>query len=429
MSVMALLAEIRLPNASATLKSYSGQSFQTVNCARQIKLGFMNAYLDNAATAAIRPEALKEFSSHLQMVGNPSAIHSAGQAIRRALEEARESIAASLNADRNEVIFTSGGTEADNLAIKGLYWQRYKENANRTVIVSAETEHHAVIDPIEWLVKEQGAEVAWVPVDDRGVLDIDWLKQYVNENHERIALISLMWVNNEIGVISPMEDIVAIASTRQIPVHSDAIAALGHVPIDFGASGLAAMSISAHKVGGPVGVGALLVSRSATLVSLQHGGGQERGFRSGTMAAAAAKAFARALELTVAELDAETERLLELRDLTIAGVYAAAPDAVFTRADAPGVPNNVHFTFPGCHGDSLLFLLDQAGVQVSTGSACQAGVSGASHVVLALGRSEADASGPLRISFGPDTTRADVELFLRALPSAYQAAKKAGLPT
>jgi cysteine desulfurase len=389
----------------------------------------MNAYLDNAATTAIRPEALAKYSEYLQLTGNPSAIHSAGQFVRRALEEARESIAASLNADRNEVVFTSGGTEADNLAIKGIYWKRNSQDSKRNLIVSAETEHHAAIDPIEWLVKDQGAEVAWVPVDDRGVVDLDWLRAFVAENHERIALITLMWVNNEIGVITPIADVVTIADEFKIPVHSDAVAALGHIPIDFAAAGLAAMSISAHKIGGPVGVGALLVSRSATLISLQHGGGQERGFRSGTMTAAAAKAFACALESSIAELESETQRLLKLRDRTIAGVYAAAPDAVFTRADAPGVPNNVHFTFPGCHGDSLLFLLDQAGVQVSTGSACQAGVSGASHVVLALGRSEADASGPLRISFGPTTTDVDVDEFLAALPGAYQAAKKAGLPT
>lgn len=413
----------------ATLKSYSGQSFQSVNCNRQIKLVFMNAYLDNAATTALRPEVLQEYSDYLKLVGNPSAIHSAGQATRRALEEARESIAKSLNADRNEVIFTSGGTEADNLGIKGIFWQRNQKDSARNIIVSAETEHHAVIDPIEWLAKEQGAEIAWVPVDDRGVLDLAWLEDFIEANHARVALISLMWVNNEIGVISPIVAITNLAAKHGIPVHSDAVAALGHVDIDFGNSGLAALSISAHKIGGPVGVGALLVSRATTIVSLQHGGGQERGFRSGTMTAAAAKAFARALEISVQEIDSEAQRLVKLRDRTIAGIYRAAPDAVFTRADAPGVPNNVHFTFPGCHGDSLLFLLDQAGVQVSTGSACQAGVSGASHVVLALGRSEADASGPIRISFGPDSTDADVDALLAALPDAYLAAKKAGLPT
>lgn len=413
----------------ATLKSYSGQSFQSVNCNRQIKLIFMNAYLDNAATTALRPEVLQEYSDYLKLVGNPSAIHSAGQTTRRALEEARESIAKSLNADRNEVIFTSGGTEADNLAIKGIFWQRNQKDRARNIIVSAETEHHAVIDPIEWLAKEQGAEIVWVPVDDRGVLDLAWLEGFIEANHARVAMISLMWVNNEIGVISPVVAITNLAAKHGIPVHSDAVAALGHIDIDFGNSGLAALSISAHKIGGPVGVGALLVSRATTIVSLQHGGGQERGFRSGTMTAAAAKAFARALEISVQEIDSEAQRLVKLRDRTIAGIYRVAPDAVFTRADAPGVPNNVHFTFPGCHGDSLLFLLDQAGVQVSTGSACQAGVSGASHVVLALGRSEADASGPIRISFGPDSTDADVDALLTALPDAYLAAKKAGLPT
>jgi cysteine desulfurase len=389
----------------------------------------VNAYLDNAATAPLRPSALATYVEHLKLVGNPSAIHSAGQLVRRAVEEAREDIAEVVNANRSEVVFTSGGTESDNLAIKGLYWQRQSENPLRKVIVSSAAEHHAVIDPIEWLVKNQRAEVVWVKHDHRGVIDLEDLSKTLTERGKEIALISIMWANNEIGVINPIAEIVELARVHSIPVHSDAVAAIGHTPVDFAASGLSAMSIAAHKLGGPVGVGALLVSRTAKVVSLIHGGGQERGFRSGTLTAAAAKAFAIAAKEAVAELETETARLTDLRDCLVSGVSQAIPEAKFTREDAPGLANNAHFTFPGCHGDSILFLLDQAGVQVSTGAACQAGVSGASHVLLAIGRDEAEATGAIRITFGHESTEADVNAFLAAIPEAHAAAKKAGLPT
>lgn len=389
----------------------------------------MSAYLDNAATTPLRPEALATYTEYLQLVGNPSAIHSAGQQARRAVEEAREEIAFAVNANRNEVIFTSGGTESDNLAIKGIFWQQQSTDRAKKVIISTLAEHHAVLDPIEWLVKFQGAEVIWLETDDRGVINIDHLSDILATRADEVALISVMWANNEIGVINPIKQIVDLAKPYKIPVHSDAVAAFGHTPVDFAKSGLAAMSITAHKVGGPVGVGALLVARSAKLVSLVHGGGQERGLRSGTLTAAAAKAFAVAARLSVGDLVLETKRLAELQDRLVKGVKSAVPSAKFSRGDAPGLANNAHFTFPGCHGDSLLFLLDQAGVQVSTGSACQAGVSGASHVLLAIGRSNDEACGPIRVTFGYQTTDADVDAFLTALPKAHEAALKAGLPT
>lgn len=389
----------------------------------------MNAYLDNAATTPLRPEALETYIEFLKLVGNPSAIHSAGQTARRAVEEAREDIAAAVNANRNEVIFTSGGTESDNLAIKGLFWQQQKSDPAKKLIISSAAEHHAVLDPIEWLVKSQGAEVIWLETDERGVINLDHLKSILDARGGEVALISVMWANNEIGVINPIREITAFAKKYEIPVHSDAVAAFGHTEVDFAASGLAAMSITAHKIGGPVGVGALLVARSAKLVSLVHGGGQERGMRSGTLTAAAAKAFAVAAKQAVAELSGETARLSQLRDRVVESVLSAVPTAKFSRADAPGLANNAHFTFPGCHGDSLLFLLDQAGVQVSTGSACQAGVSGASHVLLAIGRSNDEACGPIRVTLGYQTTEADVDAFIAALPKAHEAALKAGLPT
>jgi cysteine desulfurase len=389
----------------------------------------MVVYLDHAATSPIRPEVLETYTRYLTLVGNPSSVHIAGQTVRRALEEAREEIAKAIKCNRNEVIFTSGGTESDNLAIKGLFWQRHNVDAERNVILSAYTEHHAVIDPIEWLEKEQGAEAVWIPVDERGVVDLVWLKNYLAENAPRVALITLMWANNETGVVTPISEVTALAAVHDIPVHSDAVAALGHVHVDFAASGLAAMSITAHKVGGPVGVGALVVSRQSKLTSLVHGGGQERAMRSGTMNAAGAKAFSHAVSLAVSRIDHHVPELVRLRDRLVAGVHELVTDARFSRGDAPGLPDNAHFTFPGCSGDSLLFLLDRAGICVSNGSACQAGVTAASHVLLTMGRDEAEASGCIRVTLGIDTTDADVDAFLAALPAAHEGARRAGYTT
>jgi cysteine desulfurase len=387
----------------------------------------VTVYLDYAATAPLRKEVLECFTDHLQNLGNPSSVHSTGQKIRRALEEARESIAKSVDCNRSEVIFTAGGTESDNLAIKGLYWQRISEDNTRKVIISSATEHHASIDPMEWLEKHDGAEVVWLPVDYQGVIDFDFFEKFLGENHERVALINLMWANNETGVITDMQRVVALAKKHDIPVHSDAIAAFGHVPISFANSGLNTMSISAHKVGGPVGAGALIVSRSTKLVSIIHGGGQERGMRSGTMNAPVAKAFALAAELAVAELESETKRLSALRDRLVAGVLELSPLAKHTGSESSRMPHNAHFTFDGCSGDSLLFLLDQQGVCVSVGSACQAGVNGPSHVLVAMGRTEREALGCIRMTLGKDTTEADIDAVLAALPKALEGAAKAGL--
>ena len=389
----------------------------------------MTVYLDYAATTPLRKEVFDCYISYLQQLGNPSSVHSSGQKVRRALEEARESLAKSVDCDRNEVIFTSGGTESDNLAIKGLYWQRKEEDSKRNIIISAGTEHHAVIDPIEWLEKHDGAEILWLPVDSEGVVDLDFLATFLAEKAENVAVITLMWANNETGVITDIPRVVAIANQYGIPVHSDAIAAFGHLPLSFKASGLAAMSISAHKIGGPVGAGALLVSRATKLVSLVHGGGQERGMRSGTMNAPVAKAFALAAEIAVSELESEMLRLQKLRDYLVSSVQSISPVANHTGSNVQRMAHNAHFTFEGCSGDSVLFLLDQQGVCVSTGSACQAGVNGPSHVLVAMGRSERDANGCLRMTLGQQTTQEDIDHFLKALPSAVEGALKAGLPS
>jgi cysteine desulfurase len=282
----------------------------------------MTIYLDYAATTPLRKEVFDCYVGFLQQLGNPSSVHSSGQKVRRALEEARESLARSVDCNRNEVIFTSGGTESDNLAIKGIYWQRKAEDEKRNIIISAGTEHHAVIDPIEWLEKHDGAEIIWLPVDSDGVIDLDFLATFLTEKADLVAVITLMWANNETGVITDIQRVVEIANQYGIPVHSDAIAAFGHLPLSFKDSGLAAMSLSAHKIGGPVGAGALLVSRATKLVALVHGGGQERGMRSGTMNAPVAKAFALAAEIAVAELDAEMQRLAKIRDYLVSEVQS-----------------------------------------------------------------------------------------------------------
>jgi cysteine desulfurase len=387
----------------------------------------MPVYLDHAATSPIRPSVLAHYSSLLGQVGNPASVHSFGQTSRQILEEARESIAASLGCDRNEVIFTSGGTESDNLAVKGLYWHRHGQDTNRNLIITSSAEHAAVLDAVNWLVAEQGAEAYFVPMNQDGELDLESLAKVIAERHDQVALISLMWANNEIGVVHPIQDIVALAKPHAIPVHSDAIAALGHIPVNFQASGVSALTITGHKIGSPVGVGALILSRSTKLTPVVHGGGQERNLRSGTPDAAAASAMALAVKEAVSEQAQKRTLHEKLSARLIAGVREIAPEVKVSSEHSPRLANNVHFRFPGCLGDSLLFLMDVNGVSISTGSACAAGVSSPSHVVLSLGADSDEAMGTMRITFGHTSTESDVDAFLNAFPAAYEGAKKAGL--
>lgn len=389
----------------------------------------MSVYLDHAATTPIRAEILPHYLEQLQVIGNPSSVHGAGQKARRSVEDARDKLANAVGCHRSEVLFTSGGTESDNLAIKGLYLSRYLENPECNIIITAGTEHHAGLDQVECLDANEGAEAVWAVLDNRGVIDLEWLEQFLKENGSRVALISLMWVNNETGLINPISRISELAAQHGIPVHTDAVAAFGHVPLSFKDSGVTTMAISGHKIGAPVGIGAMIVARNAKMAVTSHGGGQERGIRSGTLSAPLATIFAEAAELAIAELDELTARLEPFKNKIIAAVKETAPDAVLSRGDAPGFVGIIHFTFPGCNGDSLLFLLDSANVAVSTGSACRAGVTQASHVIMAMGRTQDEARGSLRISLGYTTTMADVDAFVEAFPAAYQGALKAGLPS
>lgn len=388
----------------------------------------MPVYLDHAATTPISPEALAALTRELSRTGNPSSLHGSGRRARRSVEDAREAIATAAGAHPSEVIFTSGGTESDNLAVKGLFWSRSGENPSRRRILCSAVEHHAVLDTVEWLERHEGAEVTWLPVDAEGVVDLEFLAAELARDPESIALVTVMWANNEVGTVQPVHRIVELAHAAGVPVHSDAVQAFGSLPVDFKASGLDAMSVSGHKIGGPVGVGALLLGRAVKLTPVQHGGGQERDVRSGTLDTASIAAFAAAAEAATARLATETARIAALRDRLIDGVLERVPEAVLRGAPGEGrLPGNAHFTFPGCEGDSLLFLLDLAGVESSTGSACTAGVPRPSHVLLAMGLDEETARGAQRFTLGHASTEADVDALLAALPGAYARASQAGM--
>lgn len=385
----------------------------------------MSVYLDHAASTPMLPEAIAAHVGALGTVGNPSSIHSQGQIARRMLEEARERVAASVGADPIEVVFTSGGTEAVNLAVKGLFWARNADGGRSRILVSA-AEHHATIDAVEWLESHENAVIDWIEVDSNGRVSVDAMAQAMGPD---VALISVLAANNEVGTLQPVAEIAALAAAAGIPVHVDAVSAFGHIPLDFHGLGVAAMSISAHKIGGPFGIGALVVARTASVTPLLHGGSQQRGLRSGTQDVAAAVSFGVAAAIAAGAGSPESDRRRVLRDRLIAGVRAAVPQVILRGHPSLRLDSNAHFTFPGCEGDSLLFLLDAAGISVSTGSACQAGVARASHVLLAMGLDEADARGALRMSIGHSTTDADVDALLAALPGAVERATRAGLST
>jgi cysteine desulfurase len=390
------------------------------------------AYLDHAATTPLAYAARDALVDELSRTGNPSSLHAAGRAARRTVEEAREAVAAALGARPSEVVLTAGGTEADNLAVKGLFWGRRTTDPRRRRIVVSAIEHHAVLDPAFWMAEHAGAEIVLLPVDAEGRVDLDALRAELAEHADEIALVSVMWANNEVGTLQPVHDVVQLARPYGIPVHSDAVQAVGQVPVDFAASGLDAMTVSGHKLGGPLGVGALVARRDAPLTPVLHGGGQERGVRSGTLDVPAIRAFGVAVAEAVATREERARHLAALRDELVDGVRRLVPDAVLSgpepASSAQGrLPGNAHFTFPGAEGDSLLYLLDSAGVQASTGSACQAGVPQPSHVLLAMGVPEPAARGALRFSLGVTSTPDDVARLLDALPAAVDRARAAGL--
>ncbi|WP_395640053.1 cysteine desulfurase family protein [Pseudolysinimonas sp.] len=371
-------------------------------------------YLDHAATSPMPVEVREVYLDALGLVGNPSSIHGHGQAARDLLETSREAIAATLGADSVELVFTGGGTEAVNLAVKGSFWAR----APRRRILTTRAEHHATLDSVAWLAKHEGAVIDWIDVDAEGRLSLDSLSLALADPDD-IALVTVLWANNEVGTLQPVDEIVRLAHAAGVPVHLDAIAAYGSVPIDVHAVGADLVSVSAHKIGGPVGLGALVVSRTATVEPLLHGGDQQRA-RSGTQDAAGAAAFAAAAAL----IPVSHEPLVVVRDRLRAGLEKL-PGVVLRGAREDRLPGNVHATFADCDGDALLYLLDRAGFSVSTGSACQAGVAEVSHVLLAMGVPAAEARGALRFTLGPDTTPAEIDTLLAVLPDVLAQARAA----
>ncbi|HZG99392.1 MAG TPA: cysteine desulfurase family protein, partial [Nocardioidaceae bacterium] len=328
-------------------------------------------------------------------------------------------------------VFTSGGTEADNLAVKGLYWARRNADPRRCRVLAPAAEHHAVLDPMAWLAQADGARLDLLPVDSTGRLDLEALERELRRDAASVALISCMWANNEVGTVNPLPAVVALGAEYGVPVHSDAVQAVGQLPVDFAASGLDAMTLTAHKLGGPIGAGALLVRRELDVVPLLHGGGQERQIRSGTLSAPLVAGFAAAVAPAVSRQPEQAVRLEALRSRMVAGIEAAVPDVELNGDATPGpdarLPGVANLAFPGCEGDSLLMLLDAHGIACSTGSACTAGVPQASHVLLAMGRDEATARSALRLSLGHSSTDADVDLLLEVLPKVAERARAAGL--
>ncbi|MFE2525386.1 cysteine desulfurase family protein [Streptomyces sp. NPDC059382] len=385
------------------------------------------AYLDHAATTPMLPEAAAAMTAQFAATGNASSLHAAGRRARRTVEEAREALAEALGARPSEVVFTAGGTEADNLAVKGLYWARRDQDPTRTRVLTSPVEHHAVLDAVHWLAEHEGARVEHLPVDHHGRVHPDAFREAIERNPSDVALATVMWANNEIGTVFPVRELADIAGEFGIPLHSDAVQAVGQLDVRFGDSGLAAMTVSGHKVGGPYGIGALLLGRDQTPVPVLHGGGQERHVRSGTLDVPAIAAFAVAAVLAAERRERFAVEIGALRDELIAAVLREVPDAVLGGDPVDRLPANAHFSFPGCEGDSLLLLLDAQGIECSTGSACTAGVAQPSHVLLATGTDPLLARGTLRFSLGHTSTKEDVAAVAAAIGPAVARARTAGL--
>lgn len=382
-------------------------------------------YLDHAATTSLRPEARAAWLEAADEVGNPSSLHRPGRQARRIVEESRERIADALSARPSEVVFTAGGTEADNLAVKGLAWAA----PERTAIICSPIEHHAVLDPVMWLADRHGIEVRYPRVDDLGRVDLDDLVSMLDDD---VAVCTVMWANNEIGTVQPIAEIALACEQAGVPFHTDAVQAIGMVPVDVRTPGLTSLALSGHKIGAPVGIGALIVDRDAVMDPLLHGGGQERDLRSGTVDAASIAALAVAVEAAVAETESLSARLIPLRRELIERVLETIPGTRLQGDPGQGatqrLPGNAAITFDDCEGDALLMLLDAAGISCSTGSACTSGVPEPSHVLLAMGVDPMTARGTLRFSLGRDSSADDVDALLDVLPGVVERARRAGRP-
>lgn len=376
------------------------------------------------------PEALEAMTEALSTLGNASSLHSSGRRARRVVEEARESVAEATGARPSEVIFTAGGTESNNLAVKGMFWARRRSDPRRRRVLAGSVEHHAVLDAVQWLADHEGAEVTWLQVDQHGQVRPEVLRAAIEENPDDVALATVMWANNEVGTINPLPELAAVCAEYDIPVHTDAVQAIGAVDVDFGSSGAGALALTGHKLGGPYGAGVLLLGRDTPCVPLLHGGGQERDVRSGTLDVPSIHALATAVRISVQRRREHVERLTKLRNDLVAAVRAEVPDVVLNGPPQDSddrLPGIAHLTFPGCAGDSLLMLLDAKGIECSTGSACTAGVAEPSHVLLAMGADAASARSSLRFSLGHTSTQADIDALAAEIGGVVARARQAGL--
>ena len=378
----------------------------------------MTIYLDHAATTPINAQALDALNEQIKKLGNASSVHNQGRAVRKDVEDARHKLSELIGSVPSEIIFTASGTEANNLALKGFYWKSGKK-----LIVTSNFEHHAVLDPVEWLANHQGAEVIYIPVKSDGYIDLDFLKKVVSERGNEIAVISIMHSNNELGSIQPISQVVEIAG--EIPVHTDAVQSFGKVEFNFDSLGVSAATISAHKLGGPLGVAALVLKHGIDLAPLLHGGGQEREIRSGTINAPGIVAFARAAEIAISKREENFKKIRVLRDQLISGIKRVVPDAIINSPVDPALPGVVNISIPGTESDALLLLLDSEGISASAGSACSAGVPRPSHVLVAMGIPEELADASLRISIGATNTSSEIDQVISVLPSVVERARNA----
>ena len=360
----------------------------------------MLAYFDHAATTPMVEPAITALNNQLKKLGNASSLHSAGRSVRKDLEQGREEIALAIDCAPSEVIFTASGTEANNLAIKGLFWKGAKDN--KKVIITSTFEHHAVMDPIIWLAEHEGAQIVGIKVDRKGFIDLTELKEAVEKYKGKVALISIMHSNNEVGTIEDIAQIVKIAG--DIPVHSDCVQSFGKVDLSFKKLGVTAATVSAHKVGGPLGVAALILKRGLDIEPILHGGGQERDIRSGTFNAPGIVAFAAAATDAVANKKERDINIRQLKQELINTIKKNVSDIWVNGDQENCLPGIVSITFPKTDSEGLLLLLDAEGIACSTGSACSAGVQRPSHVLLAMGLTEDETTSTLRFSLSYTNT-------------------------
>ncbi len=391
-------------------------------------------YLDHAATTPMRPVAYDAVVEELAQTGNPSSLHAAGRRARRIVEESRESVAADLGCRPSGVIFTSGGTEADNMALKGIFWQRNAADPQCNQVVVSSVEHPAVLDTAAWLGAHENAAVVALGVDSIGRVEVDALADQLKRQSDQIAVVSVMWANNELGTVQPVAQIAALCAEAGVPFHCDGVQAVQWLDapgsLTNSHANATALTVSAHKLGGPVGVGALILDDARSCEPLVHGGGQELGMRAGTAAAAGVAGFAAALrECTTDRRDAAT-RVAALRDQLVTQVVRSVPGAVLNGDPSTNpdhrLPGHAHMSFLDCESDALLMLLDAAGIACSAGSACTAGVARPSHVLRAIGIDDSLARGSLRFSLGWNSTPGDVAAVVDALPEVITRARRAG---